>query len=147
MSVGSASLERECVTFTRLMAGSAPNAFLIAKYVSAHQVSAAFTSQDTFDAWIIRVARMAPILARVADAYARHFAPHSVLRRKLILVLALIETLPPYHRGLSANSERSLGSIVSVLVASGIIGVAATALGVMLFAPLHLIARLVGNQK
>jgi hypothetical protein len=37
-----------------------------------------------------------PLLAKPCDAYARFLAPHGTLRKKMVLLLAIVEVTPPY---------------------------------------------------
>ncbi|HEV8523374.1 MAG TPA: hypothetical protein VGQ71_02655 [Terriglobales bacterium] len=53
-----------------------------------------------FDRFLVRFAIANPTLTRVADSYARLLAPTSTFRKKLVLLLAILES--------SASSQRFL---------------------------------------
>src|SRR4051812_40319378 len=92
------SLERECQVFTEFLLGCATHAYAIRKYVDAHRVSAIFSTGTRFDFYLLRTARMHWTFAKLADGYARFFAPQALLRKKLVLLLAILESSPPSSR-------------------------------------------------
>ena len=99
----SAALERECDVFTRHVIGVAPTPYVQRKYAEAHARRAdAFAPRRGFAAYSVALASFSPFTARMADAYCRLFAPRGVLRRKLVLLLAILETSPPFHAELDA---------------------------------------------
>jgi hypothetical protein len=90
-------LEQECRTFTRYLVGQRPTPYVVEKYCDAHAISLNGDS-DLFDARLTAVARWHPETACIADAYARFFAPRGMLRKKLVLLLAILEISPPFFR-------------------------------------------------
>lgn len=127
-------LEHECWVFTRYLVGREPTEYVLSKYLDAHRVAPAYATRDTFHRRLLRVARAGPTFARLADAYARIFARHGVLRKKLILLLAVLETSPPFcHEleqredvgavaALAAAGVRVVGALATFLVAALVIG-------------------------
>jgi len=93
------ALERECRTFTRYLVRLDPSPYVVAKYCEAHSASSRF-SGSRFDERLTALARWHPLTAFLADAYATVFAPRGLLRKKLILVLAVLEVSPPFFREL-----------------------------------------------
>jgi len=87
-------LERECEAFARYLTGAAAGDYLVEKYLQAH-AQGAVGSGGAFDRALVALARRGTFLARLADAHARVFAPGGLLRRKLVLVLALLECSAP----------------------------------------------------
>ena len=90
--------DRECVVFTGHLLGVAPDAYVKRKYAEAHDVLGGLAPTDPFDAFLLRFASKHRVCTRLADAYARVFRPGSALRRKLIVLLAILETSPPSYR-------------------------------------------------
>ena len=99
MSGSRALLERECRTFTRYLAGREASPYVVQKYCDAHAGPLA-AAADPFDRRLMTVARWHPVTALVADAFARFFAPYGALRKKLVLLLAILETSPRFFREL-----------------------------------------------
>jgi len=129
MSGRSEGMERECMTFTRYLIGVLPEAYVKEKYAAA-QTDAEFTARGRFDTLLMRVARSGLLGAKLTDAYARVFAPRSLLRKKLVLLLAILETCAPsFHliddldsRSrtvlLLRMSARAAGSMIALLAAA-----------------------------
>jgi hypothetical protein len=90
-------LDAECHVFTRHIMGCAPDPYVCAKYQAAHTVMPALLTADRFDESLVAFARSGPLCTKVADSYARVFSRGSALRKKLVLLLAILETRPPFH--------------------------------------------------
>src|SRR4051812_24101719 len=86
-------LEQECRTYCRYLAGVVPGHYLQSRYRDFHEraQTAAGWDFDAFDRFLVEFSARSPFLARLADTYASRFRKHSVLRKKLVLVLALLE--------------------------------------------------------
>lgn len=136
-------LARECGVFTRHVVGAAPTPYVVRKYTEAHERRAdVFEPRQRFGAFCVRLASVAPFTARMADAWCRLFAPRGVLRRKLVLLLAILETAPPFHAELDVVRGSRAGQIAALVV--GAVGwVAALGLGALVLFPARL---LLGNE-
>lgn len=93
-----AATDRECVVFTGHLLACSPDPYVKRKYAEAHTVLDTLAAKDPFDAFVLRFALTHRFCTRLADAYARVFRPGSVLRMKLILLLAILESCPPTYR-------------------------------------------------
>ena len=140
MSETRADLERECRTFTRYLVGREPTPYVIGKYGEAHAATAVLAG-DRFDHRITAVARLHPVAAFVADAYARFFAPRGAFRKKLIVLLAILETSPPFYRELEQVSDGHLVSQVMHVAVRLLLLISAAIVGAVLFVPLRLVSR------
>jgi hypothetical protein len=130
-------LARECEVFTRHIAGRPATSQVTLRYGAAHAVLAGMEPRDGHERWLLRVARINPAACRVADAWARVGAPGSALRRKLVVLLAILEVSPPFAAELDQpRGGRALEWIR--LAASGVTGLAALAIGLVLFLPVRL---------
>ncbi|HEX5045192.1 MAG TPA: hypothetical protein VFV75_20015 [Candidatus Polarisedimenticolaceae bacterium] len=133
-----ASLEAECRRFTAYLLDAPPSPYVIACYVRAHRVTSAFEPRDRFDRVALRLAARTP---RLADAHARLFAPASALRRKLVLLLAILETSAPAFRRVDdpgpAGAARAWLRLAWIGMAAGV----AAAAGSALLLPVQLVLR------
>ena len=77
--------------FCRYLIGSDPTAYVVDTYCGAKELKRASSSAS--DVALLEVARRGPWLARAADAYASVFARRSTLRRRLILLMAILESV------------------------------------------------------
>jgi hypothetical protein len=87
-------LERECQTYVRYLCGRNPSSYITEKYLEFHQKHGAGLELDEFDLFLVRFSSRNSLCARLADSYARVFRKESAVRKKLILVLALLECAP-----------------------------------------------------
>ena len=87
---------------------------------------------------LLSFARQGTLATRVADGYARFFLPRSMLRRRLVLMLAILENSPVSERLLNTGDEGSLVAVGLRLILTGIASVFASIVGVVIFAPVHL---------
>ena len=86
----------------------------------------------------LRLAARTPLLA---DAHARLFAPASALRRKLVLLLAILETSAPAFRRVDDPGPRgTVGAWLRLAAIGGTAGLAAV-LGSALLLPVQLVLR------
>ena len=142
----SADLEQECRTFTRYLVRRDPTPYVIGKYAAAHTASPAMAQTEgkgssRFDVRLTAIARRHPVLAVMADAYARIFVPRGLLRKKLVLLLAIIETSPVLFR------EVDLVRTPPVLWQAAVLGVrfalfaVALVVGSFIFLPLRIVSR------
>jgi hypothetical protein len=105
MPVEGASLARECDVFCRYLLGWTPNAYVLEKYSDAHRNGPQFAVATAFDRFLLRLASAGPWLAQFADTYAWLFARKSVLRKKLILLFAILETCSPSQEVVDSADE------------------------------------------
>lgn len=135
------ALERECEVFARYLSGASPSEYVLKQYLAAHAAGVVLPpgGASRFDEFVVGLARRGAWLARALDAHARVFANGSLLRRKLVLMLALLEVRSPHAEALDTptGSSRAL-----MLVAMAWLGVR-FALSVVLAALLLLPARIV----
>jgi hypothetical protein len=101
MSGPRSDLERECRVFTRFLIARRPEPYVVAKYAAAH-AAIDLDPADRLERFVLRLARLGTIGTLMADAWARFFAPRSALRKKLVLLLAILETCNPSARELDA---------------------------------------------
>jgi hypothetical protein len=145
MKAADPGLERECQVFTRLLGGASATRYVVGKYLEAHRVSGRFEATSRFDRWLLVAVRGGTPVARLADAYARHFVPGSSLRSKMILVLGIMETTPPYHRSMTEVPARLPALVWSGLILHASAGVLSLIAGTAIFGPVQLLARLLGK--
>lgn len=133
-------LPRECQTFTRLLTGLDATPYVTDKYVAAHAAHPDLASLDGFDSMLVTRAASSPLMARLADGYARRAQPQGPLRKKLVLLLAILETSPGFHTRIdTARSQSFVGAIVSLGLA-GAAGAATAVAGLGLFTLLRLVS-------
>ena len=138
--------DRECVVFTGHLLGVAPDAYVKRKYAEAHRVMGGLAPNDPFDVFVLRFAATHRFCTRVADAYARVFRPGSALRRKLIVLLAILETSPPSYRTIDAPVGGPKALLLLRLALRGSIALLSLLIGTLLLVPARLALAATGRR-
>lgn len=88
-----ALLLAECRNFTRYLIDVDPDDYVCDSYLAANKVRHdELTPQTGFDRLLLTIARKHRLLTRAVDVYARFFAHASAVRRRLVTLLAIIES-------------------------------------------------------
>jgi hypothetical protein len=132
-------LARECEVFTRYLTGRGPTPYVTGRYADAHAVLGGMEPGDGHGRSLLRVSRAGPVAWRIADAWARIAAPRSALRRKLVVLLAILEVSPPFAAALDQPGGRRTLEWARI-AGSGVVTVIALIIGVVLFLPVRLVA-------
>lgn len=144
--VDRAALGAECRVFTRHLLGVEPAAAVVDAYVAAHERAPHYAAETAFDVRLVAVAARHPLLARLADAYGRLLAPTGLLRRKLVLLLAILETTPPHYRAVDAPLAGGVVATVAALAYQGVTAALGAILALLVFGPLHVTSRGAGPR-
>lgn len=133
-------LERECVAFTRYLTGLRPTERVIGAYREAHARSAALsgTPPGAFDRLLLRAARSGGIGSRLVDAYAAVFHRRALVRRKWVVLLAILEACAPSADLFDTPETAGRLALVARLAANCLVSVAALAVAAVAFGPFHL---------
>jgi hypothetical protein len=117
------ALDRECECFCAYLSGFAASDYVRGKYRAAHELGLVESAggASRFERRVVALAARGPRFARVLDAHARFFASSSLLRRKLVLVLAILESASPTADAVDAASTRSTARFLlrSAFLAAG----------------------------
>jgi hypothetical protein len=132
-------LERECIAFCTYLTGERPTRYLLKKYHEAASIDAQLdrVGCDAFDAYLLALSLLHPIVLKVVDTYTRLFQTGSIVRRKLVLTLALLECAAPTYLYLERPAtERRLWMLAHLLWFGLSFGIALT-LAVLLLMPMR----------
>jgi hypothetical protein len=107
-------LELECASFVRYLSGAEPDRHVVETYVAAHEAGVVEPpGTSSYERAVVRLARRGPV--RMLDAHSRVFANGNLLRRKLVLALALLETRSPAAESIdTAVPGSNLGLFVRI---------------------------------
>lgn len=134
-------LHEECRRFARYLLNVEATPYVAAKYADAHHTDSAYGTGDAVDRWLVHVAGRGTGAARLADAYARLVRPQGLLRRKLVLLLALLETSAPAWRALEVEPSRGARGALIALARHGAAAALAAVAGIVVLGPGHLVLR------
>jgi len=138
-------LDAECRVFTRHLLGCDPDEYVVGQYRNAHAVVPALAALGRFDSTLIAFARFSPLCAHIADSYAGLFQREATLRKKLVMLLAILETRPPFHQAIDAAVGGSLAWVLirlSFTTGGALLGLLA---GTLIFVPARVVLALVGK--
>jgi len=130
-------LDAECRGFTKFLVGREPDEYILAKYREAHRHLALEAEPRSFEAALLERATRGPRRTRLADAYSRIFLPQSVLRKKLVLLLAILESRSPFCHEIDRLPSRAVPLVWLGLAARGCFGVITLLLGTLWIGPGH----------
>jgi hypothetical protein len=132
------ALERECLIFARYLTGQAPSRYIVEKYLDFHQKIGVRGDSTRFDRFLVSTAVRGPYWTRLADSYGTVFRRNSVLRERLVVVLALLECAPPAFETLDGVPSGGLAGAGLRLVLGGMNYALALLIGSLLFSPVRL---------
>jgi NADH dehydrogenase len=102
-----AQARQECRVFTRHLLQREPDDYVIARYTSALATVITLSPHGRFDRWLLSVAGAGGWWTSMADSYAGLFCRRAALRKRLVILLAILETRPPFHHAID-RAEPSL---------------------------------------
>lgn len=135
-------VDAECRVFTRHLLGCDPDSYVTAKYRAAHAVVPALSAAGRFDQSLIAFARINPLCAQIADSYASLFSPGAALRKRLVLLLAILETRPPFHERIDRAIDGPLALVVARLVLRTTGAALSLLAGTVVFLPIRVVVAL-----
>lgn len=142
-------MAQEIGVWSRYLAGLSPSPKVVARYIDAHGQNVVSPEEvsGAFDSALLRIARGGPFLARACDVHARVFRPGGVLRRKLVLALALLETDRHSHGRVDAVGGDSRLGLVVAIAGWGLRFLLLFTLGLLFFVPLRAICALFPTSR
>ena len=142
-------LRAECRAYARYLVGQQPTEYVLACYERSWHSAAAIPAGGLplLDRSLLSMARLGSLPARIADGYARVFRPFCSLRRRLILLLAILENSPPSDRPLNSAQTGSGPGIVARMALTLLASSACLVAGIVLLGPLHLVSLLLGRSR
>ncbi len=140
-------LDRECDVFARYLGASVGDSYVRAQYRAAHEAGIVELPGTThFERAVVSAARNAPLLVRALDAQARVFANGSLLRRKLVLLLAILEVRAPHDEELDSPTGTSVALMYVRMAWLGVAFAGLLALGSLVCVPIWIGARFGGSR-
>jgi hypothetical protein len=144
----SPTLTSECRAWSRYLADLEPSPAVVARYLDAHArgVVEPRGSECAFDRALVACARAGPFMARVCDVHARIFRPAGLLRRKLVLALALLETDAQSHARVDEVGSGSRAGLLVACAAWSLRFALIAGLGLLFFLPLRAFCALTNGR-
>ena len=139
MSDADETIRREFRTFGRYLVGRDPGAYAMGYYERWHaaQGNGEAARAPAIDRVLVAVARLHPWATRMADAYSARLCKASLLRRKLVLVLALVECSPETYALVEEPRSSGRAAAFARIAASAWCEAAAFVAGAVVLLPIH----------
>ena len=137
----SIDLDRECTTLHQYLASRQPDEYVCAQYREAHsELEILQTSAGWFDDFLVKSGFISPVFMHLVQSYSRIMQPHARVRRKAVLLLAIMECSPGVLDVVQhAGPTGKLGSLARA--GAAVAGFAISFLvSLVLLAPIHLVA-------
>ncbi len=143
--VGTHPLDAECQVFTRHLLGCDPDRYVAGHYRNAHTVQPALSPASRFDRSLLTFARVSPLCTKIADSYASLFMRSAALRQKLVLLLAILETHPPFHQTIDKSLSGAVPLVVARLTVSTAGALLSLLAGMLIFVPTRVVLALLAR--
>jgi hypothetical protein len=133
--------DRECRIWSRYLAGAKVSPEIVDWYRRSLPSAAVDPGDERpIDRILLAAARVGGPFTRTADGYARLVRPTGPLRRRLTLLLAILENAPETHQGLNRGAEGSGPGVALALTVSLAASALAMVVGLLGFGLLHLVS-------
>lgn len=139
-------LDNECKVFYQYLISGSPDKYVLEKYNNAHTLGSLGQSYlSNFDKVLLAVAKKSTFLTKLVDVYTTIFFKNAIFRKKLILLIAIIETYAPACYKLDSVTVRSK-TIFFIKVFSWLLVFAFSLLiSTVLFMPLHVFEKFIAK--
>lgn len=132
----------ECKVFCHHLIKTAPDDYVLSKYVDAHKVNKLDTTSgpSSFDRLLVAFARISPFCSKLADTYSRIFLKRCRLRKKLILLLAVLESSPRHFSYFDRIDSNYFPALFLKLIYKSFTFSLTLLVATFLIAPLHILS-------
>ncbi|MDH5514058.1 MAG: hypothetical protein OEY45_02730 [Gammaproteobacteria bacterium] len=135
-----AELLTECRIFSRYLVDTDPGNYVCDSYVAAvRQLRESLSPTSSFDRLLLRLARLHPLITRSVDVYARFFAPASSIRRRLITLLAIIESDGTMLDRLERPDQAGLPGFIGGMLWRSLLLVVLLSIAMLILLPVQLV--------
>ncbi len=133
-------LDSECAVFSKYLAHQVPTPYILAKYREAHQASPKLARQhpSPFDNVLVKLSRKHTATARLVDAYTALFFRDAMVRKKMVLLLAILESSAPTYPIFDEPDAGGARLFLVRFVMHGIVFAFALVIAALMLLPLHL---------
>jgi hypothetical protein len=135
------NLTQECLVFCRYLSGVSPDNYVLGKYNNANKInSEMYRNQKTyFEEILITLARIHPLFTQLVDTYAVFLCKNAIIRKKLVLLLAILESCPSERYRLDSIIRHSRFILSLIILRKLITFTLILCFAIVLLLPLHII--------
>ena len=143
----SVETDRECRVFTRHLLGTDCDDVVLQAYRDAVERVPALRPTTAFDDVLLTSARRGLWWTRVADAYSSLLARDSTLRRRIVMLLAILECRAPFHQWIDGPVGGSSAMLWARVGFRVLLGILTAGVGVLIFVPTRLLMTAKGRER
>ncbi|MGH7554775.1 MAG: hypothetical protein ACREMQ_17385 [Longimicrobiales bacterium] len=141
-------ITRECGVFTRYVVRADPTDYVVGKYMAAHERGhLPIDCAVAIDELLVRIARSQPAFAAIADAYAVLFRRGGALRRKLVVLTAILESCAPGFLAFESPPPARFAAVIARLAGRGAVFALLLVIATITIGPIHVGLRLAGRSR
>ena len=142
------TLSAECRMFAAYLINQVPSPYIIEKYRDAHAAGNIFyrAERNTLDNVLLRLAMSNRLFLKLVDLYTSLFFKRALVRKKLVLLLAILESASPTNSYFDMHDPLGKVRFSMMAVHRGIVVALALLLSLVSILPLHLGLRNSGRQ-
>lgn len=135
------NLDDECNLFCYYLINQKPNKYVSEKYQEGHKLNNINRNHalGNFDKLLINIARISPLFTRLVDVYTRIFFKNAVLRKKLVLLLAILESCAPTHNYIDSVDTFSKTTFYIRMFEKGLSFIHTLLISSIIFMPFHIL--------
>lgn len=133
-------LDRECTLFTNYLIRQDPTPYVLAKYRQAHRAGAKLYQIQVgpFDRLLLELSQSHLAATLLVDAYATLFFRNSLVRKKMVLLLAILESCAPTFALFEETDPGGASVFVLGFLRDGLVFALVAAVASVILLPLHL---------
>ncbi len=133
-------LDQECIAFSNYLINQEPNSYVMDKYREAHRASETLRNlkPDPFDSLLLNLCRMSGVTAKLVDSYSSLFLRRSVVRKKMVVLLAILESCAPTYTIFDTTDPGGILTHLARMIAQGFMFCVSVVLAMVLLMPIHL---------
>jgi len=135
------NVKAECDVFSRYLTGCKPDDYVLKKYTEAflHGGVLERNVDKNFDHLLLNLALLHPFFTHIADIYSRFFRADSTVRKRLVLLLAILESWAPAYKNLDDSGTNSKALFFISMLFRGVFMVLTLLLSVVTLLPIQVI--------
>ncbi len=138
----------ECTVFCTYLMNQKPNNYIVEKYQEGHIAGNRnhnFNSTN-FDKLLVKIAKTNSFFTRLADIYTHLFYKRSVLQKKLMLLLAVLESCAPTYYYFDSVNTYGKTMLYIKIFQKGLFSIFILLLSMITFMPLHVIFAIISKK-
>ena len=134
------ALAGECDALCRYLADLDADDYVVGKYEAGHRADnlGLAAGSDAFDRLLLWVGLLHPLTTRAVDGYAALLFKRALLRKKVTLLIAILETRPPFSSLFETVDDARPAALVVRTLVSALPAILVAAVLAVAFIPLQL---------